>query len=567
MDVQESSYREAGDNAEDCCAGATTLADHPFLAIVDTIVGILTDGLDHPEVWRAVADAADHDVSELCALLDQLRPAQTGAALKAIELVGGMLHALTIDRGAGQAMLHRQLSTYPHCPQVAGAIFFVARHGQPGPSADLTGRFCDSPFIKFETLMDGTVAPCCSIWTEQRLGQLDGQTAAEIWNSPAAQAMRDSILDGSFRYCNKLRCSPIINDALPKVDAVADPAMRAIIDEKRVVLDSGPRWLFLAHDVTCNLSCPSCRDGIQAADETQERRFDVIERDALRPLLNARDPVQLSLSGQGDPWSSPHYRSILRYLADHDLNIDLRLHTNALLMTEQRWADYAGLEKYRALVDVSIDACTPWVFETVRRPGKWEKLMPNLRFIAAKRARSEFREFHINATIQLDNFHEMGAFIALGQSLGTDTTRLYMIQNTGGHLAPDYTRKNVADEHHPLHLAFLETLRDPRLALPQAHLYDVGNWRTHALAATLPSDCLPTGFTRHTLDLALREAVDDHQRVVALCAAGRIHFPADLVLPLIEAQALLRLGFRQQAEYRMKDRLALGGENIELAGL
>lgn len=541
-----------------------SLAIESFLPIVQTIVDILADDVDHPEVWQALAKAAKHDVADLRALLARLGPMQTGSARKAIDIIGGVVHALSVDREQGLASLHALLPAHPHCPQVAGAIFFIGRHGQPGPSADLTGRFCDAPFRKFETLMDGTVAPCCSIWTQQRLGHLDTQTAEEIWNSPDAQAMRASIHDGSYRYCNKLRCSFIIDDALPKAKAITDPAMRHVIDEEQIELDTGPSWMFLAHDVTCNLSCPSCRDRILAANAEQEARFDIIERDVLRPLLNGAGPVDLALSGQGDPWSSPHYRSILRYLADHDLDVALELHTNALLMNEGRWADYAGLEKYRALVNVSIDACTPWVFEVVRRPGNWAKLLPNLHFIAAKRAREEFRAFHINATIQLDNFHELGSLISFGATLGVDSVRLYMIQNTGGHLAEDYTRKNVADENHPLHLAFLETLRDPRLALPTAHLYDVANWRLRSLATMLPSDSLPTDWTREDLDSALREATGRPEIIVALCAAGRIGFPDDLDLPICEARALVALGFTAQARYRMKERLALGGDDIDI---
>ncbi len=553
----------SGEPAES--ADVADLGDHPFLPIISAIADILADGLDHPEVWRAVADAADHDVSDLRRLLAVLRTTSTGTALKSVLLVDSILHALTDDREAGLAMLHRLLPEHPHCPQVAGAIFFVDRHGRDGPSADLSGRFCDAPFVKFETIMDGTVAPCCSIWTQQRLGNLDTQTASEIWNSPEAQTMRASIHDGSFRYCNKLRCSHIIDDALPVAAEITDPEMRTIIDEAQVALETGPRWVFLAHDVTCNLSCPSCRDRILAADEAQEARFDVIERDVLRPLLTGRGPVSLAVSGQGDPWSSPHYRSILRYVADHELDIELDLHTNALLMSEKRWSDYAGLDRYRALVNVSIDACTPWVFETVRRPGKWEKLLPNLDFIAAKRARGEFRAFHLNATIQLDNFHEMGALISFGESLGVDSVRLYMIQNTGGHLASGYARLNVADENHPLHLAFLETLRDPRLASPGAHLYDVANWRTRSRAMSLPSDKLRRSDCRQELDSALREAHSRPAEIVALCAAGRIRFPTDLDLPLHEARALQVLGFGEQARYRLNERLALGGEDIRLS--
>ncbi|MEP9359189.1 SPASM domain-containing protein [Sphingomonas sp. KR3-1] len=536
-----------------------------FFPVLSSLVDRLGDGLDHPDVWPLLADAAGNDdVVELRDLIEILEPGQAAPVSKILNLLGGMLHALSVNRERGLAFLAAMAAQHAHCPQIAGAIFFVERHGT-AKSADLSSRFCDAPFVKFETLMDGTVAPCCSIWTQQRLGQLDGSTADQIWNSDAAQAMRASILDGSYRFCNKQRCTFINEDALPLRDDVTDPAMRAVIDGGITEMAQGPRWLFLAHDVTCNLACPSCRDGILAADEAQELRFDKIEQQVFRPMLEGEGKgVLISLSGQGDPWSSPHYRSILRYMADHELDVELELHTNALLMGEGRWAQYAGLDRYRAMVNVSIDACTPWVYEHVRRPGKWDKLHANLQFIAAKRARGEFREFHLNATVQLDNFHEMPALMRLAQDLGADTMRLYMIQNTGGHLAPQFARCNVGDPAHPLHQAFLETLRDPILGSGIAHLYDVASWRTRALEAELPSDSLRADFSREALGDAIRAAGSDAQRRAALCVAGRIRFPEDHSLLQMEAQALYELGFNRQARYRLNESVALGGEAIAL---
>jgi len=325
------------------------------------------------------------------------------------------------------------------CPQVAGACFFVSRLGDPARSADLSERFCTSPFVKFETLVDGTVAPCCSIWTKQRLGRLDSQTFEEIWNSDDAQAMRTSILDGSFRYCNKQRCSLINDDLLPKRADITDPAMRRVIDEGLTRLDTKPSWLFLAHDATCNLACPSCRAGLEIASAEQEARFEKILHQVFHPLLAASGessgPIKVSVSGQGDPWSSHHYRSMLRYMADHPLDAELCIHTNAQLMGEKRWSEYKRLQRYRPMVSVSIDAASPWVYETLRRPGKWDKLAENLRFIAGRRAEGTCSEFEINATVQLDNFHELAGLVDLAEGLGCDWLRRYMIQNTGAHLA------------------------------------------------------------------------------------------------------------------------------------
>lgn len=561
------SYQPGGTEQQRAQAAATPVApqESPFFPILGNLVDRLCDETDHPEIWPLLAEAAGHDdVADLRDLIVALEPGQQPLVRKVLNVLGGVLHALSVDRNRGITFLRELLAHAPHCALTAGALFFVERFGTD-KSADLSGRFCEAPFVKFETLMDGTVAPCCSIWTQQRLGHLEGQSFQQIWNSPAARAMRESILDGSYRYCNKQRCTHINEDSLPLKAEVADPLCRSAIDEHRTHLTEPPRWLFLAHDVTCNLACPSCRGGIEAADEAQERRFEVIEKQVFQPMLQADGRVRISLSGQGDPWSSPHYRSILRYLADEPLDVEVEIHTNALLMNEMRWAQYQGLDRYRPLVNVSIDSCTPWVYEVVRRPGKWDKLHPNLQFIAAKRAKGDFREYRLNATVQLDNYHEMPALVQLGKDLQADSVLLYMMQNTGGHLSRHFARRNVGDPGHPLYHAFLETLRHPLLGDPTAHLYDVASLRTLAFETVLPSDALGANYSREALREAIRDAGADPARRVALCAAGRIRFPDDIELLQVEAASLREMGFEQQAGYRLAEAAALGGEAVAAA--
>jgi MoaA/NifB/PqqE/SkfB family radical SAM enzyme len=541
-------------------AGADLEAKTALLVAIEAELLPLCDGFDHPAIWRRLADIGAGDTGSF--LIDQLRGGwgRFGHAdVRIRNLALCVLIAAAGNRALALEALGQLAAQGNGCPQIAGAHFFVSRMGDPERSADLSQRFCDAPFKKFETLIDGTVAPCCSIWTRKRLGHLERQTAEQIWNSPEAQDMRASILDGSFRYCNKQRCTLIMEDALPHRDEVTDPALRAIIENGTTRLDTAPSWLFLAHDITCNLACPSCRDGMIVSDEAQEQRFAKIEQQVFFPMLASGDPITVSVSGQGDAWSSQHYRAILRYLADHDTNAELNIHTNALLMGPKKWAEFEGLAKYRPLVDVSIDACTPWVYEYVRRPGKWDKLAPNLEFLAEQRRQGVFREFHLNATIQLDNYHEIPALIDYAKQLDADSMRLYMMQNTGGHLAIDFPVKNIADSAHPLHLAFLETLRDPRLDDPVVHMYDVAIWRAAALAAHLPSDDLGADFTYEQLTEALVRLAgqDQSAQIVALCAAGRIRFPDSTHLLAMEAMALRALRFDRAAGYRGKMAAAL----------
>ncbi len=535
-------------------ADATPI-DEAIFTTIGTLVNHAVDQLDNPMLWQVLEEIAG---SENAAAIDTGFAAVAARqfddlALKLLETLGATFHALAIDREAGLARLHALAHSHAHCPQIAGALFFVQRQGT-SQSADLSDRFCEAPFIKFETLIDGNVAPCCSIWTQHRLGHLERDSFDTIWNGPDAQAMRESIHDGSYRYCNKQRCTLIMEDALPKKTDVTDPDLRDAIDNERLTMKS-PKWLFLAHDITCNLACPSCRSELLGSDDAQEARFAIIENEVFHPLLNADGEVLVSVSGQGDPWSSQHYRSILRYMADHELTAKLNIHTNALLMSERKWEEYRGLERYETVVDVSIDACSPHVYQHVRRPGKWEKLEPNLRFIGRKRADGTFKEFHINATVQLDNFHELPGLTDFAADLGCDSVRFYMMQNTGGHISADYARGNVADAEHPLHRAFLETMRDPKLGLPQVHLYDAAIWRTAGLAAMLPADLLGPDPSVQAYDMAIAAARDtgDYGAVVALTVAARRAFPADARWLEIEAHALDILGFARQAGYRRAD--------------
>lgn len=548
-------------NGPDTTATVTNapITEHPLYGFLEACAGLLGDGLDHPEAWTALAELTPDHRAPLRELIGGILNFQSPPLRKIMGVLLALIELLDGDRVRALAALRQLEAHFALCPQIAGAIFFAERHGDPSRTSDLSTRFCEAPFVKFETLVDGSVAPCCSIWTQKRLGKLGSLSAEQIWNGPHAQEMRESILDGSFRFCNKQRCTMIREDTLPRRDEVTDPVLREAIDTGRTELLNPPRWLFLAHDSTCNLACPSCRTGLMGATEEEERRFDIIERQVFEPML-AKGGLTLSLSGQGDPFASHHYRSILKRLAENGYALDLNLHTNGLLLGEDRWPGYQGLEKYHPLVDVSIDACTPEVYEIVRRPGKWEKLAPNLAFMAAKRAAGVFREFHMNATIQLDNFHQMPAMMHYAANLGADSMRLYMMQHTGGHLTADFARKNVADRHHPLHLAFLETLRDPALAEPIAHLYDVAGWRDQALAEQLPSDGLPADADyQHWLD-AIDAAIGGGamSAVVALCVAARRSFAEPLLFE-IEAQALRRLGFPLQASYRDADRMRAFG--------
>lgn len=544
----------------------------PAFPVLQALAEVMQDGFDHPEVYRAIENFAENGAAsrELGELIAALRPGQTDEkVLKAFDIIAALLLVFRGDKTAGLTFLRSMQHAHKTCIQVAGALFVAERFGTD-QSSDLRGRFCSAPFERFETLVDGTVAPCCSLRTPLRLGNLERDSLDEIWNGKSAQAMRESVWDGSFRFCNKQLCPLILEDRLPQREQVAKDRRQSLVEGRLTKLDFLPTMLLLAHDPTCNLACPSCRDRVVVADDNQKKRWDIVERQVFQPLLAqvSEQSVSVHISGQGDPWSSPHYRSLLRTIADGDFNLVLHLHTNALLMSEAKWKEYEGLEKYRLTVDVSIDACTPWVYEVLRRPGKWERLDENLRFIGRLHERGVFEEYQINATIQVDNYHQMGDLFSYAQEVGASKVRLAMIQNTGHHLNADFTEKNIANEAHPLHSAFLECLRDSRLSAQQGELYDVGVWRRKSASTSLPSDELDPENFHAELQRALERALtaEEHRRVVALCAAAQLRDLTTPELLLCEASSLDALGFGRLATYRRQHAVSLGALPASLAG-
>jgi len=123
--------------------------------------------------------------------------------------------------------------------------------------------FCSKPFKWFEVFQEneiGEVYFCCSAWLNTPVGRIPDEPVEKIWNGEKAQEIRRSILDGSFRYCNRTLC-PYLQTAtepVQKVGDIKDEELRNIIEKKLTVLPFGPRAINCSYDRSCNLFCQSC---------------------------------------------------------------------------------------------------------------------------------------------------------------------------------------------------------------------------------------------------------------------------------------------------------------------
>jgi len=172
---------------------------------------------------------------------------------------------------------------------------------------DLTGYFCANPFSQLDIYEDGKAYTCCSSWLPKSIGNVKDTSIGDLWNSEVSQAIRKSILDGTFKYCDSKVCPAIQSKSLPKLeDARKDSAFTAIIDEKKTALAELPTFINLCNDVSCNLYCPSCRTKriLHTKGKELEKRQhlqDIIESQLFSQPTDRH--FRLNITGSGDPFA------------------------------------------------------------------------------------------------------------------------------------------------------------------------------------------------------------------------------------------------------------------------
>lgn len=189
---------------------------------------------------------------------------------------------------------------------------------------ELKNKFCSRPWDFFE-IQEKNIYNCCPTWVNHyTLGETDTDTSLNIenvWNGPKAKEFRKSILDGSFKYCNKNLCPHIKNNTLPLKDEVKSgklgEIMSTVINFNLTAADK-PATINLCYDRSCNLKCPSCRkDFIYYTEKTHKEKFDklsLINEAVLKYVHSSKKPITLNITGSGDPFGSKHFYNLLKQL-------------------------------------------------------------------------------------------------------------------------------------------------------------------------------------------------------------------------------------------------------------
>ncbi len=345
---------------------------------------------------------------------------------------------------------------------------------------DLKGRYCPRPFEHIEIMHGfgneqeiyfGDVYVCCSGWLSKKIGNYLEDDLKSIWHSTAAQEIRESIYDGSFRYCNKQVCPEIQANRLPR------------LTQKTTVPDL-PSSFFLCYDRSCNLSCKSCRNSLVHFKSGLGLQNPLRLNEKLKADLfsvSTKRRINIKITGSGDPFASVAFKQLIESLDGEKFpGLEIELYTNGLLFTPANWQKLEHIQKNIRVVSVSIDAASEKTYSDVRG-GSWTQLMHNMKFLSQLRKQQKIQHFATNFVVQKKNYFEMASFVRLCKVYAVDRINFSFVSDWMTWSEHEFKEQCIWQNQHPEFESLLLNLIDSSLADKIAVLGPLTSYRKMAL--------------------------------------------------------------------------------------
>lgn len=285
---------------------------------------------------------------------------------------------------------------------------------------------CELPFNDIEIQFNGNVYICCPGWNPASIGNLLEQDLKEIWNSDKANLIRQTMLDGSYKYCNSTTCPAMIAGGGPRIINKTK-----FIDPKRSI----PRNLAFSIDNTCNLVCPSCRTSkiIHVSNENTDRALSILRKAFSSICSEPHDnEVTFTFDGVGEIFFSSVYREIFETEAffqnpDKWPNIKFVLCTNGTMMTEKIQNKYKTLFDRMLGLRLSIDAGNEESYNKVRVGGNWHNLFENIDYVYKNTILPKNIGWAWNLILQKNNYESIPDLIDLAYNYKENLPEIYIV--------------------------------------------------------------------------------------------------------------------------------------------
>ncbi len=313
---------------------------------------------------------------------------------------------------------------------------------------------------------DGTVRPCGWV-TIRDIGNLCESTMEEIMHGEGAEAFRQSLMDGSFRYCDPDACPLLANGTIEAAEV-----------EYEGVPDY-PKVLYLAYDHHCNYSCTCCRNHDYVPfGVTSSKKYDKIEEE-IGKFINKVE--QISANGLGELFATPRIMDVLANWKPECEHPSVILESNGSLFTEENWKKIENLGQYEVRVFITVMSFEDAAYKLLSGVNfDTTKLVENLHFIKSLRKKGIINYFEIATVFQERNFRTLPEFTRRClEEFEVDSVRLRPFFQLGAEPPEIEWFYDIRNAYHPYFKEFEEIMKDPIFDNPK-----VFHWSGHDMPAS-----------------------------------------------------------------------------------
>lgn len=308
-------------------------------------------------------------------------------------------------------------------------------------------KICKYPFSYIEIHPKGTVACCCSSYTDDYFfGNVFKESFEEIWNGKKAQKFRQDILDGKYSFCHLDMCSGIDTcKYMSKKDAKMEMPYPKIVN--------------FSIDETCNVKCVMCRDRIKATNKTRLAKLEKLLDTTFIPMLKNAELLQMN--GEGEVFASSLCKKFIKMAAETYPNLKFELITNGQLCTKENLEALKITDRIERIT-FSVHGSTKETYEKVMRGGKFEVMLKNLKYLNSLRKKGKLENLSMTYVISSMNYKDLPGFVKLAEELGISAQlREFMNWGEASQMNIDFDKYDIINKNHPEHKAFCELLKQP----------------------------------------------------------------------------------------------------------
>ena len=287
---------------------------------------------------------------------------------------------------------------------------------------------------------------CVCSWTGYTLGNLQEHTMEELWNSEKAELFRQSMLDGSYCFCDSQKCYYMANNTLKDY----------MVDYEALKY---PKLISLSYEEQCNYTCGCCRKEPYRPRKDEKMKIEKIENE-INKLVDHLNHI--SANGAGELFCSG---SAMKFLSNinTDRPIKITLESNGSLFTPQNWEKISNLGKYDLGVYITVHS---FCEETYRFLSGTDMpvstVIENLHFIQKLRDQGIVNFFEIATVVCERNFREMPGFVdRCLKEFNPDSIRMRSFLPYGVDSRAIEWFYDIRNPYHPYYKEYVEVMKNP----------------------------------------------------------------------------------------------------------